>query len=225
MFANFAAPNRLGILLLDSQGDYLIGDPAHPATFRDAVRVKAKGVTFQDLLEPHEWVLNSLKDAITELEDEGADIIIGTCGLLSLHQKALQAASNAGLILSSLKALSTLRHMFKPEKMEIVTAHSEILSPIHVIPYGISNPALHRIGLQEGEHFQRWVIQKSETANPDLLISETVGVIQAYLSNHPEIKILVSECTNTLPLREKWKEQISVPIVDLYSLLSMVYYM
>ncbi|EHR72836.1 hypothetical protein BurJ1DRAFT_4036 [Burkholderiales bacterium JOSHI_001] len=204
----------LGILMLDTRFPRPPGDVGHAGSFHFEVRYRSvAGASPQRVVrERSAGLLQPFVDAAHALVAEGAAALSTSCGFLALFQRELQAALPVPVWTSALLKLPELN------RPGIVTADAAALGPDHLRAVG-ADPATPRVGLPEGGHLQRVLLENRPTLNQQQAEADTVAAARALCAQHPQIDSIVLECTNLPPYAQAVRQATGRPVHNIRSLL------
>ncbi len=217
----------IGILMLETQFPRIPGDIGNATTWDFPVLYKVvkkatpdvvvrKGATGQ--LEPF------IRGA-RELEKEGVRAITTNCGFLALFQQEMASAVNIPVFTSSLMQVPLAYRMIKPsQKVGIVTIHARSLTQKHLSCVGADKIPHVIYGTEGEEEFSRVILDDEMELDVNKSREELVRVTKRMVSDHPEVGAIVLECTNMPPYGPAMREEIDLPIFDIYTLVTMVYH-
>jgi len=216
----------IGVLGLESYFPKPPGHIKNPSSFPFPITYKTiKGVTVKKLLrEPSAAQLELFIAAARELEAEGVRAITGSCGFLALFQRELAAAVNIPVFMSSLLQVPLVHQMLRPQqKVGVITAHKESLTPAHLQAVGADRTPICVVGMDTQPEFVDVIIEGLRN-DIDLrkLEDEVVGVATALARDNPDVGAIVLECTDMPPFAHRIQEQTGLPVFDLSTLTRMV---
>lgn len=216
----------IGVLGLES---YYAKPPGHiknPSSFRFPVLYKSvKGVTVKKLLrEPSAAQLELFIAAARELEAEGVRAITGSCGFLALFQRELADAVNVPVFMSSLLQVPLVHQMLRPQqKVGVITAHKESLTPAHLRAVGADRTPICIVGMDAQLEFVDVIIEGlRNTLDLRRLEDEVVAVAVALAQDNPDVGAIVLECTDMPPFAHRIQEKTGLSVFDLSTLTNMV---
>ncbi len=216
----------IGVLGLESYFPKPPGHIKNPSSFRFPIVHKViKGVTVKKLLrEPSAAQLDLFIAAARELEAEGVRAITGSCGFLALFQQELADAVNVPVFMSSLLQVPLVHRMLRPQqKVGVITAHKESLTPAHLQAVGADRTPLCIAGMDAQPEFVDVIIEgKRNALDMRKLEHEVVSVAAGLARDNPEVGAIVLECTDMPPFAHRIQEQTGLPVFDLSTLTNMV---
>ncbi|MER8785501.1 hypothetical protein NKH60_30530 [Mesorhizobium sp. M1006] len=218
----------LGILELDEgvAPEDLIprrGCLLHPETFdRPVIWEIVEGAFAETIVrrEPSLRVKDACVAAARRLVERGADVISADCGFFVRYQAAVAAAVNVPVVMSSLLLVPALLRQLSPaQKLAVIAADSRhctedllgIEKPVDrlkVVVGGIEG------GVFVGNAFARPYIQ----TDVEQIESEVAACVAQLRAKHPEIGILLFECTGFPSVKNALRRITALPIYDITDL-------
>ncbi|MEH6825166.1 MAG: aspartate/glutamate racemase family protein [Motiliproteus sp.] len=216
----------VGVISLESYFPKPEGHIKHPACFDFPVLYKTvEGATIDRLIRERDpALLAPFIEAAQELEREGVKAITGSCGFLALHQKAIADAVKIPVFMSSLIQVPLVSRMLaSDQKVGVVVANSDALTPDHLSGVGIADESMVVAGMQHQPQFNAVILKgESYDLDIDLFEQELFRVIAAMLEANPEVGALVLECTDLSHFSPRVHQRFGLPVFDLTSLTRMV---
>lgn len=212
----------LGILMLDTRFPRIVGDIGNAASFDYPVIFRRmEGIGSSDAVTTHPdrpRVLAALKANAEALVAEGAVGISTSCGFLALYQNDLAAASPVPVATSALLLIKQL----KGKRVGVITASAKNLTPAHFEAVGAPSDTPF-VGLPESSSFADTFLRNGLTLDREQVEREVIAAGRALVARHPEIDMVVLECTNLPPYKEALKAALGLPVYDLLDLLNDFY--
>ena len=213
----------LGILMLEARFPRILGDMGNGATWPFPVlyRVVSGASPERVVLQGARGLLPDFIEAAKDLVRLGAEAITTNCGFLSLFQKEIAGAVGVPVATSSLMQVPWVQATLPPGKrVGLVTVSAATLTPAHLEAAGVplDTPVA---GTENGKEFFR-VLIKGEKDDMDIALAEqdVVGAGKALVERHPEIGAIVLECTNMPPYAAALQAAVSLPVYDIYSMVT-----
>jgi Asp/Glu/hydantoin racemase len=219
--ALYGAP--LGILMLEARFPRIPGDMGNantwpfpvlysvvPGASPEKVVLKGAAGTLPDFLE-----------AAEKLVKAGAEAITTNCGFLSLFQKELAAHVKVPVATSSMMQVPWVQATLPPGKrVGLVTISNSTLSDAHLQALGLSTD-IPRTGTENGNEFFR-VLIKAEKDDLDVALAQQdiLDAGRALIAKHPDVGAIVLECTNMPPYAAALRDEIGLPVYDIYSMIT-----
>lgn len=218
---NNAAPKAkrcVGVLMLNTDFPRFIGDVGNPDSFEDKVLYKAvEGAHIPDVVKPtaiSNELLAAFIGAGEELIDQGADVVVTSCGFLHAVQHEMSCALGKPVITSALVWYSRLRRRLgAAARLGILTFDSKSLTVEHLQLEAWDNN-VKILGMEHSEYFYSVIKDNKAAAEFDRMRLDAVAVAQAMASFNPVAVIL--ECTNLSPYRKEIELALKVPVYDLF---------
>jgi hypothetical protein len=196
----------VGIIQIPARIPMLPGDMGNAGTFNFPVLYESLGDIdpFWVLSDkPHPEVLKRTIIASRRLEMQGVRSIIGNCGFFANYQPEVSKEITVPFFNGSLMQVPmALIAVGANKKVGVITANAELLIP---------SPALKNSGVRE-EDMDRIVIVGNEKGvemnkvtgeegkfNPKALEKELVDLATKMVADHPDISVIILECTEFPP--------------------------
>ncbi len=210
----------LGILMLDTVFPRPVGDIGNPLSFSFATRyLKVKKASPEKVIfDRAAGLVDDFIAAARQLEAEGCQAIVTSCGFLALQHHQIAGAIQIPFASSSLCWLPTLYNVFGgPEYVGILTASASALSDEHITSLGgiATSP---RAGLAGDTEFARVIIGNQADGDMDKVRQEIVATAMTFVQEHPKVRALVLECTNMSPYADDIAKLTGRPVFDLVGL-------
>lgn len=216
--------NKLGVLMLDTKFERIVGDIGNPQSFPMPVVYKTvKGATVSRIVkEGDKRLIRPFIDAAKELESQGADAITTSCGFLALFQKDIASGTKVPFYSSSLMQLPLVFRMFGGP-VGILTARKASLSMDHLAAVGAEKVPSVIYGMDDMPSFTSAIVEETHPLDKEKIEAEMVHLAKQLVADHPEIKAIVLECTNMPPYKESIRKAVSLPIFDIFTLTEFVF--
>lgn len=221
----------IGILELDEglppDGPSRIPRPGsllNPATFdRPIITEMVEGATAEVVIPGAPSLEDACVRAARRLVERGAGVIVGDCGFLIRHQAAVSAAVNVPVVMSSLLLIPALLRQLPPtKKLAVLTADSKHCSEDLL---GIENPADRaRVvvgGIEGGEYVRNAVARPLVRVSIDTIERELAACITRLRTEHPQIGVLLFECTGFPVVTGALRRSTNLPIYDITDLCKL----
>ncbi|MDB5375549.1 MAG: hypothetical protein JWP04_4191 [Belnapia sp.] len=217
----YGAP--LGILMLDARFPRIPGDMGNAGTWPFPVlyRVVRGATPERVVLEGARGLLPDFIAAARELVDLGAEAITTNCGFLSLFQQELAAAVGVPVATSALMQVPWVQAMLPPgQRVGVVTVSKGSLTPAHLIAAGVPLD-VPVVGTEQGREFFRVLIQAA-AVDLDVALAEQdiLEAGRALVAAHRDVGAVVLECTNMPPYAAALRQELGLPVYDIYSMIS-----
>ncbi len=215
---------KLGILMLDTKFPRVVGDVGNDASFTFPVIKKViKGADPKAVVvDGNKALLAPFITAAQELEAQGVAAITTSCGFLAMFQQELANAVNVPVFTSALLWAPSLYAMLpKGKVVGVLTANSESLSKKHFDGVGISHIPMVVYGMQETQ-FGKVFVGNSETLDTQLAQREMVSMAKKMVEDHPEVGVILFECTNMPPYAKAVEEACGRAVFHILNLAESV---
>jgi len=213
---------RLGILMLEARFPRIPGDMGNAGTWPFPVLYKVvSGASPQRVVrEQAAGLLPDFIAAAREMEALGADGITTNCGFLSLYQKELAAAVSVPVATSSLMQVPMLQSTLPAGKrVGVLTVNAATLTPQHLTAIGV-DPSVPVEGTDGGREFTRVMIGNEPTLDVAAAELDILDAGRTLVTRHGGIGAIVLECTNMVPYARALRDQVQVPVYDIYSFMT-----
>ncbi len=195
-----AAPDFLGVLMLDTRFPRPPGDVGNPETYaRAGIPVRfstVKGASPRRIVEEADArLVQPFVDAAVQLVAEGASMVTTSCGFLAAYQDVISKAVSVPVLTSSL--LQVRRHA----RPGIVTFDAQSLTPriLQAAEVPAGTPVT---GVRPGCELHRRILNNETSLD---LAEAQRNVVEAALrlvETSPSVENIVLECTNMPPYRD-----------------------
>lgn len=209
---NLSRKPVLGVLMLQTNFERIPGDIGNPATFTYPVLYRAvPGASISrvvDAADPE--LITPFIAAGLKLVEAGATHLATSCGFLAIFQQEIQAGLPVPFASSALLQLhAASRH----GPVGVITARASALSKEHFAGVGEDKP-LAVAGMEDSVAFASAILEQSAPLDPAQINFEVREVTQKLLSNHPNLRALVLECTNLSPYADAVRQLSGLPVYD-----------
>ncbi|MFW6209359.1 MAG: aspartate/glutamate racemase family protein [Spirochaetota bacterium] len=216
----------IGILLLENYVPYVPGDVANATTYRYPVRFqRVPGFTVKRIMAHDITVVDELIAAAVSLQAEGVRAITGDCGFMALYQDRIASQVHVPVFLSSLAQIPFMRTMLKPGgQIGIVTANSKSLDGSVFKGIGIA-PGEDLIvqGLESSPSFYASIFEENGEIDTDKVEQEVVAATQQLIEAHPNITLILLECSLLPPYGAAVREATGLPVFDYVTMIDYVF--
>jgi Asp/Glu/hydantoin racemase len=216
----------IGIIMLDTLFPRIPGDIGNPNTFSFPVLYNVvKGAYPNRVVKNADPLLLQLFiEAAQELENEGVRAIATSCGFLAIFHRELVNAVDIPVFSSSLQLVPLVQSTIKrKQKVGIITARSQSLTPKHFSGVGIQSYPLAIIGMDSAEEFSAVFIEGKEDIDIEKCRMEMVMKAEKLIKRHPEVGAIVLECTNMPPYAQDIQKAVGLPVFDVVTMINFVY--
>ncbi|MGD2270351.1 MAG: aspartate/glutamate racemase family protein [Desulfobacterales bacterium] len=221
-----SAGEAIGILLLETSVPFIPGDVANATTYAFPVSFrKVEGFSVQRALSKDPSIYENLRKAARGLVQQGVRAVTGDCGFMGIHQKKLARELGVPVFLSSLLQIPFISLLIGEEaKVGIITAASKSLSADLLTAVGVSNPAnLVVAGLEDSRQFYRFAIEETGSLDAEAVEKEVVVVAREMVSQNPQIRALLLECSLLPPYGAAVQNAVNLPVFDYITMINFVF--
>ena len=218
----------LGILELDEglAPECLVprkGSLLHPATFDCPVVWEIVEGVFAETMVRGERSLKveeACVAAARRLVERGADIISADCGFFVRYQAAVAAAVNVPVAMSSLLLVPTLLRQLSPiQKLAVITADSRHCTyDLLEIEKPTDRSKVVVGGIEDGVYVPNALARPYVQTTVEQIESEVAACVAQLRVKHPEIGILLFECTGFPSVKSAIRRMTGLPIYDITDL-------
>ena len=214
----------LGVIRLDYEYPPVLGDVDFPGGFSYPVVYEVvEGLTFERCqkgeMDPE--LAKGFKDAVRQLEARGAAGISGDCGFMMNYQEFIRNQTDLPVFMSSIMLAPTLMPMLNPsEKIAILTANSVNLKP--GLPGMLKTCGLEGqidrfvvVGCEKVPGFE--AVANAEKVDVSKVMPGIENLVLQLMQDHPEVKILVFECTELGAYSNRVRALTGLPVFDAIS--------
>lgn len=216
----------IGILMLDTKFPRPVGDIGNAMTFPFPVRYKKVKFAYPERIvkEADATLLEPFITGARELVEEGVKAITTSCGFLAMFQKDMAEAVEVPVFTSSLIQIPFMyKLMGEKGRVGILTASKKSLTNKHFDGVGIKDIPVAVAGMDGMPEFTRVFIKNQEKMDYEKCENEMVHTAQKLVREHPDVNIVVLECTNMPPFRKKIQQAIQKPVFDIVTLTQYIY--
>ena len=220
----------IGILMLDTEFQRVPGDVGNHTTFNYPVRYKIiKGATPMQIVNvecPDKILVDRFIEGAQELEAQGAVGLISSCGFLSILQDEVAQSVSIPVILSSLNLIPLLQSSAGHKRVGVITADQTQLSAQALSNVNILPDSVCVIGMQSSSAFTQFIFGSADKKPDKLSLSnDLVTIANTLLSIHPQISVIVLECTNLQPYAASLNKALQLPIVGIVNAANLLWEM
>ena len=216
----------IGILLLDVWYPLLPGNVVNACTYDYPVRHKL--VPGADQMRMHSGdptLLEELIKAGHELEMEGVRAIVGACGYFAHFQPQMADAMNVPVYLSSLIQVPWIRTGLKSgQKIGVLCADKPSLTPGILRKAGVSDPEICIVaGLGDKPGFSAILKSDRGCFDNEMVRKEVVQAAVQLVDEHPEIGVILLECSDMPPYSADVQAAVKLPVFDFITMINWVH--
>lgn len=211
----------IGIMMLDTGFQRIPGDIGNALTWPFPVHYKiVKGVTGKQVLSANaDGTLDRFLEAADELVEAGVSGITTSCGFLCLLQQELSAHCQVPIMTSSLQQIPMVMQFLRPgERVGILTASRDALTERHFAAIGCPTD-LPIVGIDPSSTFRQQMLANAPVIDRDAQEREVIRMAGELLDENPNVRAIVSECTNLAPYSAAVSETYGVPVLDVVTMV------
>ena len=214
----------IGVLMFESAGDRIVGDPGMPGTFPFPIRYGMVPGSYRDLIHGSPQARDHLCMAAQKLEQEGVAAIAGDCGLMALYQADLAQSVSVPIISSSLVLLPLAQCLVgKNRKIGIITGHSQLLSTQHLLGANADPSRLVIQGMEDQPHFRQVVLEGTCPQDYQLMAQDVCNAAKLLLERDETIGAILLECSNLTTFAREISNLYHIPVLDVNLAIQMLY--
>ncbi|UCI31884.1 hypothetical protein [Mesorhizobium sp. B4-1-4] len=197
------------------------GSLLNPATFDFPVIVETVEGAWADRVVRGDPTLESACIvAARRLVERGAVAISSNCGFFIRHQAAVAGSVNVPVALSSLLLIPLLLRQLPPlAKLAVLTIDSTNCSKDL---FAVDNPAdLERIvigGIENGTFWKNEMMRPPPPTDLSDIEADVTACIKRLCSAHPEIALILFECTGFPLIAPAIRRAVGLPVYDITTL-------
>ncbi|ARO32651.1 hypothetical protein NXC14_PA00383 (plasmid) [Rhizobium sp. NXC14] len=200
------------------------GSLYHPATFeRPLIAEIVEGALPDVVIRGDASLEGACVAAAERLVARGAGVITADCGFFIRHQQAISAAVNVPVVTSSLLLIPVLLQQLAPQKkLAVLTADSRHCSEDLL---GIQSPADRKrvvVGGIEGGVYVRNALARpfvrTDLEQIEREVGDRISVLRAV---HPDIALILLECTAFPVVANSLRAKTGLPIYDITDLCKL----
>ena len=217
----YGAP--IGILLADCNAPFVPGSVGNASSYSLPVRFAVMpGCTIPALLAGHNDANEAAAvNAARELVAQGARMLTANCGFTIRYQRAVRAAVDVPIFLSSLLQAPFLAASLPPSRaLGVLTASAAGLTPELLAAAGVG--AGHRIviaGLEDAPAFRAAMIDCDGGVDVSAMRAEVVDGALGMVREHSEIGAILLECSEFPPYASAVQRATGLPVYDYLSMI------
>ncbi len=199
--------------MLDTAFPRFLGDVGNPESFTFPVTYAVvPGAT------PHAIVCSDIEPWVEafiaagrDLVSQGCTALTTTCGFLTLLRDRVERETGVPVVSSALELIPGL--MARGRNPGILTISSASLTPGHLDAAGV--PKAVPIQGVDGSHFATAILENQTRLDAHVSRQDLVAGAQALVKSHPDLDVVVLECTNMPPYREAIEAETGRHVVSI----------
>jgi hypothetical protein len=223
----------IGIAILDLKYPLIPGNVGNASTYNFPVRVKViEGLNhspsppIRDESDNYTPDVKKFVRTIKKLEQEGVRAIVGSCGFFALLQSVAVAEVSVPVFTSPLMLIPLLSRMIRPDRsIGVITASAQRLTRAYLEPVGVDESIpLVIAGLDDSKEFNEVLMQgKREFLDTEILRDDVVKVTQDLVRRHPDVGIILLECSDLPPFAADIQNAVGLPVFDFICFINAIY--
>ncbi|MEH6578539.1 MAG: hypothetical protein V7731_15870 [Amphritea sp.] len=207
---------RIGVIMLNTHFPRLPGDVGNPETFAcDTLYRRVEVATVDSVISDtgvSSDVSSAIFDAAKDLDKQGVDLIVTSCGFLGELQKDLEKQISTPVISSALLLTPLVRSLFGAKaSLGVITFNSSKLKPLHF--NGHYDEQIHIQGVERGDELYRVIAGDLESLDYTKAEQDVIAATCSLMKYNP--KAIILECTNLSPYIDAVRKNSGVPVFDL----------
>lgn len=198
-----------------------VGSLLNPTTFnRPIITEIVEGAWADVIIRGDPSLETACVAAAQRLVERGAAVISSDCGFFIRHQAAVASAVSIPVALSSLLLIPALLRQLAPaQKLAVVTADSTHCGDDLL---GVDNPADRKRvvigGIEGGEFLRNSIACPFIRTDIDQIEREVAACVARLRTAHPEIGMVLFECTGFPIVKNSLRRSTGLPIFDITDL-------
>lgn len=221
--AVYGAP--LGILMLKSCFPRIPGDMGNATTWPFPVFYHVvPGATPDRVIRHHaEGLLPGFIAGAEALIEQGAEAITTNCGFLALYQERLAETLRVPVATSSLMQARAIQALLPPSRrVGIITIDKSSLTDEHLRQAGVPE-GTPIVGTEGGREFSRVILNSESEMDVAAARQDLMDAGDALVRDHPDVGVILLECTNMCPYAADLRERTGLPVFDIYCFINWLH--
>jgi hypothetical protein len=214
----------IGILVLDLWYPLLPGNVANASTFEFPVQYHVmRGTTIPMIHAADPALLGHIVDGARKLVRQGARAIVGACGYFANYQPEAAEALPVPTFLSSLLQVPLILQSLAPQqRVGIICASESALTDRTLAACGIHERSRIAVtGAQDIDEF-RGILDCTGEFNSWRLERELVALAHDFIERHPDIGVVLLECSDMPPYARAIQNAIRKPVFDFITMIDWI---
>ena len=216
----------IGIILVENYAPYIPGDVANATTYNFPVRFqRVKSLKIDKLFKRSAELTDDILKAGKSLVNEGVKAITSDCGFLIFYQDTLANELSVPVFMSSLLQLKFIINLIgMDDKIGIITSNSEALRKYVINDFfNVAKDKIVIRGMENKEHFVSIFYEEKGELDTTKFEEEVVSVAKEMVSNNPEVKIILCECSAMAPYGPAIQNAVELPVFDYITMINYVH--
>jgi hypothetical protein len=217
---------RIGILVLDTHHDLVLGNIQHAGTFDFPVLYEiVRGVSGADLMSGDDRAAENIVAGAVRLEKAGVDAIAGACGSFANYQDAVAMAVQVPVFMSILLEIPLLLRSLPPAyQLGVIFASISTFTSKVRTQCGIMEiDRIVAIGADTLAAFQPIITQQGPLDSAALGQS-VAAVCKRTQEQHPRIGAWLLQCSDLPPYAALIQKATQRPVFDMLTLIRHIYH-
>jgi len=217
----------IGVIQLSANIPMIPGNMGNASTFDFPLMYEPMEVTGDMVVssKPHPEVLKRSVEAGKRLEAQGVRAICGNCGFFANYQQQVAAELDVPFFSSSLLQIPLMLVSLRPdEKVGVITADGPKLSEAPALENcGVTDRSRVVIAGAENTSEMKRILTTSGAYNPRKFELQLVEIAKQMVSDNPEIKAILLECTELPPHARAIQKAVGMPVWGFPSMVDWIY--
>lgn len=224
----------LGVLCWEEGGsprgleqlESLPGNSTNPLTYPFPVLFnRVAGANYRSVLVcPDDRLVGAMVQAAEEMIKQGVKAIITSCGFNAIFQKELADALIVPVYTSALLQVPLIRASLGRQKLLVITASKQDLTPRHFQAVGVMDMAGIEIsGMEVMPEWSKISRCPDEPLALEKIGDEVVSVAVNAVQEHPGLGAILLECTDLPPFADAVRKAVNLPVYDLLTMLAFIH--
>jgi hypothetical protein len=217
----------IGVLLIDCVNPFPPGDVGNASSYNYPVLFHTiRDVTIEALLDRGDTSLmpNVLK-AAQYLEAHGVKAITSDCGYMLHFQHLIAGAVKVPVMLSPLLQLPFIgATLGQGRAIGVICAKKPRMTP-ELLARAWPNPTcpIHVAGLEGSAAFRVPIMEESGPLDTDAVEADVVAIARDLVREHPEIGVLLLECSNIPLYSHAVQRATGLPVFDFMTMINQMH--
>lgn len=220
------AGHAIGIVHLEVWYPLLPGNVVNATTYDFPVRYKAlREATIPRILRADPGLIDLIIEAGREFEQEGVRAMVGACGYFSNYQREVSAALDIPVFLSCLLQAPMIHRALKPgQRVGILFADASAVNQNMLEACGITpDVPIVYMGMEDQPEFRN-ILDCTGEFNYDKLEQELVNRTRQLVTEHPDVRAILLECSDMPPFAWAIQRAVGLPVFDFITMINWIYH-